>query len=114
LKERLAGRDEPETLAEEAGREGLARTQLADRAWWTRLGPATKVHLRDGDVPRRMPAQFVHGRTQGPAWEPESRHGRPDERAPAPDPQLRSLVVPGLCRPRLRLGPRQPLDVGQA
>ena len=112
--ERLAGREAPEGLAEEAGREGLARHQLADRAWRPRLEPDAEIHLRDGDVARRRPAHELDGRAHVRARHHEVRHGRAEEEIPAADPQLGCLVVPGLFRAGLGLRPRQPLDERQA
>ena len=47
-------------------------------------------------------AHELHGRAHVRAGHHEVRHGSAEEEIPAADPQLRSLVVPGLFRARAR------------
>ncbi len=85
--------------------QGMGRAQLAHRVRRHRLGPGPAVHLRGGVRRRRHAPPAPLRPEDGRAGDPALRRCRAARPLPPPHPLRRGLVVPGLLRARVGLGP---------
>lgn len=99
-------------LAAHPQRPGLAGDGLAEGIRRPRLDAHPALHLRHGTRPRQCADRPVHGHHHAGPGAHGLRHAGAEGLLPAPHPQLRRLVVPGLLRAGRRFRPCQPQDHG--
>src|SRR5690606_11095560 len=87
-----------ECLVPGAGDKGLDRARLAARIWRHGTEYIEAGHLHPGDGPVRRDALFLSGRGDGRSVADEFRHGGTAVAIPAPDPDRRDDLGPGLQR----------------
>ncbi len=90
----------------------LGRAGVARRARRLRLEPDAALHLQPGVPAGGRSVAVADGHPDGGARDHHVRHGRAEGLLPAPHPDRRGVLLPGLLRTGGRLGPGVAVDGG--